>query len=52
MVTDATAAAQTPEIDGYAAALTNFRFLANANWTTAQAAGKIKAASGVAAGAE
>jgi len=37
VVTDATAAAQTPEIDGYAAALTNFRFLANATWSTAQA---------------
>lgn len=42
MVTDATAAAQTPDIDGYAAALTNFRFLANATWTTAEATGKIR----------
>jgi len=37
VVTDATAAAQTPEIDGYAAALTNFRFLASTVWTTEQA---------------
>ena len=44
VVTDATAAAQTPEIDGYAAALTNFRFLASAMWTTAQATEKMKAA--------
>ena len=42
VVTDATAAAQTPDIDGYAAALTNFRFLANATWTTAEATGKIR----------
>ena len=34
VVSDATAAARHPEIgDGYAAALTNFRFLANATWT-------------------
>ena len=37
VVKDATAAAQTPEIDGYAAALTNFRFLASTVWTTEQA---------------
>ncbi len=52
VVTDATAAAQTPEIDGYAAALTNFRFLANANWSTAQATSNIKAASNAVANAE
>ena len=52
VVTDATAAAQTPDIDGYAAALTNFRFLANATWTTAQATGKIKAGPSTAASAE
>jgi nicotinamidase-related amidase len=46
VVTDATAAAQTPEIDGYAAALTNFRFLANATWSTAEATNKILAAAG------
>jgi nicotinamidase-related amidase len=45
VVTDATAAAQTPDIDGYAAALTNFRFLANATWSTAEATQKIKAVS-------
>jgi len=45
VVTDATAAAQTPEIDGYAAALTNFRFLANATWSAAEATSNIKAAS-------
>jgi nicotinamidase-related amidase len=43
VVTDATAAAQTPDIDGYAAALTNFRFLANATWSTAEATSNIKA---------
>jgi hypothetical protein len=37
VVRDATAAAQTPHIDGYAAAVTNFRFLANTVWTTEQA---------------
>jgi nicotinamidase-related amidase len=44
VVTDATAAAQTPEIDGYAAALTNYRFLANATWSAAEATSNIKAA--------
>ena len=34
VVKDATAAAQVPEGDGYQAALTNFRFLANTVWTT------------------
>ena len=52
VVTDATAAAQTPEIDGYAAALTNFRFLANATWSTAEATSNIKAASKATAGSE
>ena len=37
VVTDATAAAQAPGLDGYQAALTNFRFLANALMTTAEA---------------
>ena len=37
VVKDATAAAQTPDIDGYAAAVTNFRFLASTVWTTEQA---------------
>ncbi len=52
VVTDATAAAQTPEIDGYAAALTNFRFLANATWTTAQATSRIKAETAATASAD
>ncbi len=38
VVKDATAAAILPEGDGYLAALTNFRFIANAVWTTGQAA--------------
>jgi nicotinamidase-related amidase len=41
VVKDATAAAQAPELDGYAAALVNFRFLASAVWTTEQAAAAI-----------
>jgi nicotinamidase-related amidase len=44
VVKDATAAAQTPEIDGYAAAVTNFRFLASAVWTTEQASAAMAAA--------
>ena len=44
VVKDATAAAQAPGLDGYAAALTNFRFLASAVWTTEQATGAMKAA--------
>lgn len=36
VIRDATAAAILPEGDGYLAALTNFRFMANAVWTTAQ----------------
>ncbi len=34
VVKDATAAAKLPEGDGYLAALTNFRYMANAVWTT------------------
>lgn len=34
VVQDATAAAKVPEGDGYLAALTNFRMMANAVWTT------------------
>ena len=37
VIKDTTAAAQVPEGDGYAAALVNFRFLANAVVTTKQA---------------
>ena len=41
VVTDATAAAQVPGLDGYAAALVNFRFLASDVWTTEEAVAKI-----------
>jgi nicotinamidase-related amidase len=34
VVKDATAAAKVPEGNGYEAALVNFRFIANAVWTT------------------
>jgi nicotinamidase-related amidase len=37
IVKDATAAANVPEGDGYQAALVNFRYLANAVWTTDEA---------------
>ena len=37
VVADATAAAQVEEGDGYAAALVNFRFLANTVWSTEEA---------------
>ena len=43
VVADATAAAQVDEGDGYAAALINFRFTANAVWTTQEA---VKAMTG------
>jgi nicotinamidase-related amidase len=46
VVKDATAAAQTPDIDGYAAAVTNFRFLASTVWTTGQAGAAMVAAAG------
>jgi nicotinamidase-related amidase len=46
VVKDATAAAQTPDIDGYAAAVTNFRFLASTVWTTEQASAAMVAAAG------
>jgi len=39
VVRDATAAAMLPEGDGYLAALTNFRYMANALWTTDEAVG-------------
>jgi nicotinamidase-related amidase len=42
VVKDATAAAIVPEGDGYKAALVNFRFLANAVWTTDEAVQAIK----------
>jgi nicotinamidase-related amidase len=37
VVTDATAAAKLPDWNGYEAALVNFRFIANATWTTEEA---------------
>ena len=42
VVTDATAAAQAPGLDGYAAALVNFRFLANTLMTTEEAVAAMK----------
>ncbi len=45
VVKDATAAAVIPDGDGYLAALTNFRFIANAVWSTEEALAQIKAAS-------
>ena len=42
VVSDATAAAQLEEGDGYAAAMTNFRFIANTVWTTKEAAKKMR----------
>ena len=50
VITDATAAAQTPDIDGYKAAMTNFRFLANAMWSTAEATRNMKSTSKTALG--
>ena len=46
VVSDATAAAQVAEGDGYAAALVNFRFLANTVWTTTEAVQRVQAATG------
>lgn len=44
VVRDATAAAKIPEGDGYHAALVNFRYVANALWTTDEAVRRIEAA--------
>ena len=41
VIKDATAAAQIPEGDGYLAALINFRFMANAVWTTEEAVKRL-----------
>jgi len=41
VVRDATAAAILPEGDGYLAALTNFRFIANAVWSTTEAVARM-----------
>ncbi len=46
VVKDATAAAQVPEGDGYAAALVNFRFIANAVMTTEETVKAIHEAGG------
>jgi nicotinamidase-related amidase len=42
VVKDATAGPRLPEGDGYLAALVNFRFLASAVWTTAEAVAVLK----------
>ena len=42
VVQDATAAAKVPEGDGYAAAVTNFRFIANSVRTTDEVVKRIK----------
>ena len=44
VVKDATAAAILPEGDGYLAALTNFRFIANAVWSTDEAVARMSGA--------
>ncbi|MEY8831984.1 cysteine hydrolase [Phaeobacter italicus] len=44
VVKDATAAARLPEGDGYLAALINFRYIANAVWSTEEAVAQINAA--------
>lgn len=44
VVRDATAAAKIPEGDGYHAALINFRYVANALWTTEETVKKIESA--------
>jgi nicotinamidase-related amidase len=54
VVKDATAAAQAPGLDGYAAALVNFRFLASAVWSTQEAVAAMQlpvASAGKATGA-
>ena len=43
VVSDATAAAQVEEGDGYAAALVNFRYMANTVWDTEEAVDAMKA---------
>lgn len=44
VVADATAAAQVEEGDGFAAAMTNYRFIANTVWSTKQAVAEINSA--------
>jgi nicotinamidase-related amidase len=41
VVKDATAAAKLPEGDGYLAAINNFRYMANAVWTTEEAVARM-----------
>ena len=43
IVRDAVAGPRTPEGDGYASALVNLRYIANALWTTDQAVQKLQA---------
>jgi nicotinamidase-related amidase len=43
VVGDASAAAQAPGMDAYAAAMINFRMIASALWTTDEAVKKISA---------
>ena len=43
VVRDATAGAMLPEGDGYLAAITNFRYIANALWTTDEAVDRMAA---------
>lgn len=45
VIRDATAAAKLPDGDGYQAAIINFRYIANAVWTTEEVVSKIRAAS-------
>lgn len=47
VVSDATAAAKIPEGDGYQAAMINFRFMANAVWTTEEFKRKAEALTNV-----
>ncbi|MDA0229253.1 MAG: cysteine hydrolase [Proteobacteria bacterium] len=44
VVKDATAAAKLPEGDGYLAAITNFRYIANAVWSTEEAVARMAGA--------
>ena len=44
VVSDATAAAKLPGLDGYASAMTNFRFMASDVWTTEETVALIAAA--------
>ena len=46
VVRDATAAAQIPDGDGYLAAITNFRFIANAVWSTDETINRLHALAG------